>query len=114
MSGVEWLKLWGVLAYASTVGLTMLWVGIGIAYWRAGRGAFTWSFFIGSMLCYAFVFVGLTVVASEPGWLDRQNAMLFQRTTAIIAALAGWTYTWSFLASEWKQRKGANDGSERS
>jgi hypothetical protein len=98
-----WLRTMGVVAYAACVGLAILWLGIGFAYWRAGYGRVTWVAFIVSMTGFAVLFIGLTLVASEPSWLDRVTFSLLQRSMAIVAATAGWLYSMLVLRHEWRK-----------
>jgi hypothetical protein len=98
-----WLRTLGVMAYAACVGLAILWLGIGLAYWRAGYGRLTWFAFVVSMAGFAVLFVGLTLVSSEPPWLDRVTFSLLQRSVAIVAAAAGWLYSMLVLRHEWRK-----------
>jgi hypothetical protein len=100
-----WLRAMGVVAYAACVGLAVLWMGIGFAYWRSGSGRVTWFAFVVSMAGFAVMFIGLTLVASEPLWLDRVTFSLLQRSMAIVAALAGWLYSLLVLQHEWRKER---------
>lgn len=100
-----WLRSLGIMAYAACVGLAVLWLGMGLAYWRSGQGRLTWGSFILSMLGFAVMFAGLTLVASEPPWLDRVAFSLLQRSMAIVAAVAGWLYSLLVLRHEWRKER---------
>jgi hypothetical protein len=101
-----WLQVMGAFAYAGIVGLAIVWAAVGIAYCRAGRGNLVWRPFIVSMIAFSLFFVGLAIVVSEASWIDRYWMMVFNRTTGMVAAGAGWIYTVATLHSEYRWGRG--------
>ena len=52
----------------------MIWAGIGISYLRSGRSPLTWLPFVISMVSFAVLFFGLTLVATNSTLFDGQTA----------------------------------------
>lgn len=103
MSQADVLALYGIAGYSLTVGLAVLWAGIAISYIDAGRSRRTWGFFIGGVICYALLFVGLTLVAAQPPWLVslRTANMLINRTLVLLGAIQIGIFTWLYLRARW-------------
>lgn len=99
-----WLQLYGMLGYSLLVALCIMWAGMGIAYYRAGRGRRrSWVFFVACMFFTAAFFTGLSFVAAEMPFIDRFWSSLLNRSLALSAGVAGWAYTMLVLRFEWKE-----------
>jgi NADH:ubiquinone oxidoreductase subunit 6 (subunit J) len=95
----DWLVALGVLAYAGATSLAVLWVVIGLSYWRnSGRGR--WLLFCLSAAGFGVLAAGLTFIASEPVWVSRAVLSTVQRSVAIFAVGAGWVYSFLYLRAQ--------------
>ncbi len=97
---LNFIQAYGVMGYSMGVSLALACAGVGIAYWRAGRGRWRAAFFVASALLFAVQFAYLVLVSVDPPWLDRTVTQPYLRTVALVAALCGWGYLLSVVCQE--------------
>ncbi len=98
----SWIQAIGIVGYAMSVSLAILWAGIAIAYIRAGMSKRVWLMFIVGMIGYAIVFGNLVFIATDPLWVNRVFLSVSLRIVAILAATALWAYSILALNGQWK------------
>lgn len=99
----------GLVGYAVIVALAVIWAGIGISYLRSGRSPLTWLPFVISMVSFAVLFFGLTLVATNSTLFDGQPRAILIRGVSALAGFGGLAYTVNMLREEWALAKRMNE-----
>ena len=92
----------GLVGYAGIVALAVVWSGIGLSYLKSGRAPTIWVPFVVSMLSFAVLFFGLTMVATNATWFAGDARAYMIRGASALAAISGIAYTVGMLREEWK------------
>ena len=64
---LNFIQAYGVMGYSMGVSLALACAGVGIAYWRAGRGRWRAAFFVCGAVCLSGAGIGRPTLAGSHG-----------------------------------------------
>lgn len=97
--------LYGVVPYAGTTMLAIIWIGIAAGSLRSGRGQFAWIALCLAMLGYSIQFLMLSIIATGNTMFGIEANAWLLRTASLLGVVFGSAFTALYLHRKWQARE---------